>query len=141
MKFPYKKFFVQSRPSAKNHTVSRPVIPIHLEFGTHRIAYEALVDSSADYSIFHAEIGEVIDLNVRKGRRIRFAGVSGISQEGFRHPVRLEVGNRTFQASVVFAYHIGIPYGILGQAELFKEFVVVFDRERGWLELKPHRFR
>ncbi len=140
MKFPYKKFIVQPRPGAKSHIVSRPVIPIHLSFGTHRIAYEALVDSGADYSIFHAEIGEAIGLNVRKGKSVRFAGVSGISQEGFRHPVQLQVRNREFQTIVVFAYHLGIPYGILGQAEVFKQFVVVFDRERGWLALRPrHR--
>ena len=37
----------------------------------------------------------------------------------------------------LFAYGLKIPYGILGQAELFEWFVIVFDREAGWLNLKP----
>ena len=39
--------------------------------------------------------------------------------------------------SAVFAYGLKVPYGILGQAELFEWFVVAFDREAGWLDLKP----
>lgn len=116
--------------------VTRPVLSIHVAF-KQRVAYEALMDSGADYSIFHAEIGEAIGLEVRKGHRIIFTGVSGAAQEGFRHPVKLEVGTWRLPCSVVFAYGLKIPYGILGQAELFDWFVVVFDREAGWLDLKP----
>lgn len=138
MKFPYKKFFVQS-PGSSIHTVSRPVIPIHVHFGKFRIAYETLVDSGADYSVFHAEIGEAIGIGVKKGKRVHFAGVSGVSQKGFRHPIKLGLGKQIFDCSVVFAFGLGIPYGILGQSELFKQFVVVFDRESGWLKLRPRR--
>ncbi len=59
MKFPYKQFVVQSRPRGPTAIVSRPVLPVHVEF-KQRVAYEALVDSGADYSIFHAQIGETI---------------------------------------------------------------------------------
>ena len=136
MKFRYKKFVVQSRPSGPASVVARPVIPIHLT-SKQRVAYEALVDSGADYSFFHAEIGEAIGLDVRKGQRVVFAGVGGVPQEGFRHPVKLEVGKWRLPCNVVFAYGLKIPYGILGQAELFEWFVIVFDREAGWLNLKP----
>ena len=94
MKFSYKKFAVQSRPAGPATVVVRPVIPIHIG-STHRVAYEALVDSGADYSIFHAPIGEAIGIDVRKGQRVMFA------------------------------------------AEVFEWFVVVFDREAGWLDLRP----
>lgn len=136
MKFPHKKFVVQSRPSGPASVVTRPVIPIHMA-AQQRVAYEALVDSGADYSIFHAEIGEAIGLEMQKGHRVIFAGVSGVAQEGFRHSVKVEVGKWRLPCSAVFAYGLKIPYGILGQAELFDWFVVVFDREAGWLDLKP----
>ena len=139
MKFPYKKFVAQSRPGGPTSVVSRPVLPVHLGFGTHRVACEALVDSGADYSIFHAQIGEVIGLEIRKGQRMLFAGVAGVTQEGFRHSVRLGVGKWRLPCEIVFAYGLKIPYGILGQAELFKSFVIVFDREAGWIDLKPRR--
>lgn len=136
MKFPYKKFVVQSRPGGPASVVTRPVMPIHVA-SQQRVAYEALVDSGADYSIFHAQIGEAIGLEVRKGQRVIFAGVGGVAQEGFRHPVKLEVGKWRLPCSVVFAYGLKIPYGILGQAELFDWFVVVFDRQAGWFDLRP----
>ena len=136
MKFPYKKFAVQSRPAGPASIVSRPVIPVHLQCGVRRVACEALVDSGADYSIFHAQIGEAMGMEVRRGRRVLFAGVAGITQEGFRHSVKLEVGRWRFPCDMVFAYELKIPYGILGQAELFQWCVIVFDREAGWVELK-----
>ena len=139
MKFPYKKFVAQSRPGGSTSVVARPVIPVHLASGTSRVACEALVDSGADYSIFHAQIGEAIGMEIRKGRRMLFAGVAGVTQEGFRHSVRLGVGKWRLPCDVVFAYGLKIPYGILGQAELFESFVVVFDREAGWLDLRPRR--
>lgn len=135
MRFPYKKFVVQSRPGGPASVVTRPVVPIHV-VSHQRVAYEALVDSGADYSIFHAQIGEAIGLEVRKGRRVIFAGVGGVAQEGFRHPVKLEVGTWRLPCGVVFAYGLKIPYGIMGQAELFDRFVVVFDRQAGWLDLR-----
>ena len=82
MKFPYKKFSVQPRPSGPASIVARPVIPIHVT-SKQRVAYEALVDSGADYSIFHAEVGEAIGLEVRKGHRVLFAGVSGATHVQF----------------------------------------------------------
>jgi hypothetical protein len=139
MKLPYKKFLVRSHPGGPSQIVTRPVIPIRIRYKTAHLAYETLVDSGADYSIFHAEIGETVGIKVRTGARISFSGVSGHTQTGFRHPVELELAGRAFSSDIVFAYGLGMPYGILGQAELFKRFIVVFDRESGWLDLKPRR--
>ena len=38
--------------------VKRPIIPILIKSETKFIIYRALIDSGADYCIFHAEIGE-----------------------------------------------------------------------------------
>lgn len=65
--------------------------------------------------------------------------MAGVLQEGFRHHVSLEVGRWRFSCEIVFAYGLKIPYGIVGQTELFERLVVVFDRNAGWLELKPRR--
>lgn len=115
MKFAYKRFVVYP-PSGDTlpRSVLRPVIPVHIAFGRYRIAYEALLDSGADYLIFHAEIGEALPLPVQQGERIVFSGVAGVQQDGFRHAVQLKVGRRTLTCAVVFSYGLKIPYGILG---------------------------
>ena len=76
MKVPYKKFVVEPSPGGPSSNVGRHVIPVHLA-SKQRVAYEALVDSGADYSIFHAEIGEASGLQIRKGPRVVFSGVAG----------------------------------------------------------------
>ncbi|MBI4355729.1 MAG: retropepsin-like domain-containing protein [Candidatus Omnitrophica bacterium] len=108
-----------------------------MSVGQQRIAYEALVDSGADYSIFHAQIGEALGLDIRRGSRVTFAGVGGVAQEGFRHRIELDIQQQRFASHVVFAPGLKIPYGILGQEDLFERFVIVFDHKHGWLDLKP----
>lgn len=136
MRFPYKKFHVSSRPGSRLVSVCRPVIPIHVCCGRLRVAYEALLDSGADFSIFHAEIGEAIGLDVRRGSPITFAGVGGATCRGFRHPVSLALGAWSGRCGVVFAYGLNMPYGILGQAEIFNRFHIAFSRRDGWVELR-----
>lgn len=137
MKFPYKKFHVSSRPGERLESVSRPVIPIRVGCGRLQVAYEALLDSGADFSIFHAEIGEAIGLAVRKGRPVTFAGVGGGTCRGYRHRVWLEIGTWRAQCGLVFAYGLNMPYGLLGQADVFRRFVVTFVKSSGWIEIKP----
>lgn len=128
MQFSYKRFLVQPTPESKEYrTVLRPVIPIQLIVREQRIGYEALIDSGADYSIFHAEIGEAIGLDIIQGDRTVFSGVAGAGQEGFCHSVYLEVGGEEFLSRVIFCYGLKIPYGILGEEGFFERFRVVFD--------------
>ena len=69
MKFRYKKF----------GNVLRPVIPIKVSSSKNPegFGYEVLVDSGADLSIFHADIGEALGIDVKKGKPQEVFGVGG----------------------------------------------------------------
>lgn len=68
MKFRYKKY---------GPGIVRPVIPVDLSFGERAVSYEALIDSGADLCIFPAEIGELLGIQVERGRSETVAGITG----------------------------------------------------------------
>jgi hypothetical protein len=49
--------------------------------------------------------------------------------------VSLELGHWSARCGVVFAYGLNMPYGLLGQAEIFSRFDVTFSRVSGRIDL------
>jgi hypothetical protein len=131
MKFKYAKY---------NGQVLRPVVPIKVKNKNLEIGYQVLVDSGADFCLFHAEIGEAIGLDIKKGKKGIVTGVGGKSSEYFLHKVTLEVGGWPYEIEAGFLPEIGtrsIPYGLVGQIGFFEHFKVIFDRQSEEIELKP----
>lgn len=60
MKFKYKKL----APG-----LIRPIIPITLHYHNQSVTYEALVDSGADMSMFPAQIGELLGIDIKSGQK------------------------------------------------------------------------
>ncbi len=129
MKFRYSKF-------GQN---IRPVIQIQVKNKNEFLGYEVLVDSGADFSLFHTELAVALGIDVEKGKRGIITGVGGKSSEYFLHTVDIEVGGWPISMEVGFLPNIGgrlIPYGIVGQKGFFENFVVKFDLLKEEVELK-----
>jgi len=131
MQFPYKKFKLDDRTE-----LLKPIIPIGLLFNGKRIRHEALIDSGADFNIFNAEIGELLGINVRAGKKVQFSGIAGEPFEVYLHNLTLEVGGWQYKITSGFSYEIS-PYGfgILGQKGFFDLFRVEFIFSRGIIEI------
>lgn len=141
MNFSYKKFPADPIPAFPNRKgVFRPVIPIRIInplLKDKNIRYECLIDSGADYSIFHAGIGEYIGLDVKKGSELVFQGISGTEQKSYFHEVIIEIGGWECRSFIGFSYDIdNLPYGILGQVEFFDFFEIKFNYNKENIELK-----
>ena len=139
MRLPYKKLPLRPVPPARRSFVRRPVIPVHILHAGRGVACEALLDSGADFSIFHAEIADAMGLDLRKAEPVRFSGVSGSGCRGRRRNVTLELAGHRIRCAVVFADGLNLPYAILGQAEVFRRFVITFDGKEGWVDIRPRR--
>ena len=135
MRFPYKKFKL-----ADGIELFKPIIPIGLLFNGKQIRYEALIDSGADFNIFNAEIGEIIGINIRDGKKVQFSGIAGEPFEVYLHGLTLEVGGWQYKIVAGFSYEIS-PYGfgILGQKGFFDLFRVKFIFSKGIIEITPER--
>ncbi|MCX6703102.1 MAG: retropepsin-like aspartic protease [Candidatus Zambryskibacteria bacterium] len=129
MKFDYKRY---------GQTL-RPVMPIKLLGSNGPIGYEVLVDSGADMCIFHAEIGEALGIDIKKGKPREVFGVGGKSSIYYLHTVTIEVGGWEYEIEGGFMSDVSgriMPYGIVGQRGFFSNFIIKFDLAKEEIELK-----
>lgn len=131
MQFPYKKFKLTDGTE-----LLKPIIPIGLLFNGKSVKYEALIDSGADFNIFNAEIGELLGINIRSGKKVKFSGIAGEPFEVFLHNLTLEIGGWQYKIVAGFSYEIS-PYGfgILGQKGFFDIFRIKFIFSKGIIEI------
>ena len=143
MKFDYFKFPLDEKSTIserKSHL--RPVIPLQIkaENGL-QIGYYVLIDSGADFCIFHGEIGEAIGIDVKSGPKTSFGGVQASNKQcvGYAHSVCLVVGGHEIPSRVCFSYDIDQRngYAIVGQHGFFDSFKVRFELLKERVELDP----
>lgn len=139
MNFKYKKFPVnpENCPFPDKKSSLRPVIQIDFETPNGKFYYFALIDSGADYCMFHAKIGEMLDLDIKKGKPLIFYGTSGEPQKAYFHKVTFKVGGIDHLCEVGFSYDMEkLPYGLLGQDGFFNKWIVKFEYHKENVELK-----
>ena len=138
LKFPYQKFPSGPNDAFPDHKqAQRPVITIKVKCNNKEIEYLALIDSGADFCMFHAEIGEHLGIDVNKGKRLKFFGVTGDKQVAYFHKIKIEVGGHEKECYCGFSHELNkMPYGILGQKGFFDQFKVSMDYNKNRIELK-----
>lgn len=128
MKFRYKRF---------GSNIVRPVIPIELIYLKQIVPYEVLVDSGADICIFDAQIGELLGLNIKLGRKEIVSGITGYAESYYIHQVTMRIGGWPYVIEAGFLPNINSSgYGVVGQKGFFDHFIVKFDLLREEIELK-----
>lgn len=96
-----------------------------------------LIDSGADYCIFHALIGEQLGLDVKSGVPLVFFGTSGEPQKAYFHEISFKIGGHPHKCKVGFSYDMDkLAYGLLGQDGFFNNWVVRFEYQKGNIDLK-----
>ena len=141
MKFDYWRLQADSIPPFPHrYSIIRPIIRTVIYHKEKSEKYLVLIDSGADYCIFHAQLGEILDIDVKSGKKTDFFGIGGVKQEAYFHSIILKVGGWKYDCYAGFSYDIEkLPYGLLGQAGFFNLFVICFDYTNGVIELKPKR--
>lgn len=115
----------------------RPIIPIALRHNKKELKYVALLDSGADFNIFHSELTEILDIDLTKLRKSTFGGINK-GAHGSSHMTVIEIGvdNYTFDTPVYFSTDISLDgYGIVGQQGFFDKFKILFNRDAKKIEL------
>ena len=130
MKFGYKQY---------GPDTIRPIIPIRVLTKDVSLRYEVLVDSGADFCLFHAEVGEAIGLDIKKGKLDTVSGVGGKISTFYWHTIEIETGGWKQSVKVGFLPNVGgrsAPYGIVGQKGFFEYFTIKFDYSKKEVEIK-----
>ena len=134
----YKSFSATKiKPFPDRQFVHRPVIAIQLLFGNKSLEYEALIDSGADFCIFHAEMATILGIPVNEGKEMIFYGTGGAPQLAYFHEIQINIGGWPMNLYCGFSNEMKtLPYGILGQVGFFDRFKIEFDYQNKRIELK-----
>jgi hypothetical protein len=116
MNFPY--IFLEGR--------YLPIVPLELE-GLEWIELRAFVDSGASYSIFHADIAEILGVEYTKGEKSYMTVGDGAQIPVYSHDIHVRFNEREFTAKIGFSNKLGIGFDILGREGFFDRFVICFD--------------
>jgi Aspartyl protease len=135
MQFDYQKRPVLTDPVAP--WVIKPYLRITLSHNSSSVELDALIDSGADVSIFHASLAKALGLDVEAGLQQHFRGISGEPIPSYFHTLQLQVmGLSPIQVAVAFTDSPGVV-ALLGQADFFQAHQIKFERYKERIEINP----
>ncbi len=108
----------------------RPIIPVTIRYLKREISYLALLDSGADFNIFHGDIAKLLKIDLSKQKNsMSFGGIrEGSIGKGYFMPLELGINNIFFTTTAVFSNDISNNgYGILGEQGFFHNFKILFN--------------
>ncbi|NOT60112.1 MAG: hypothetical protein HOP19_07790 [Acidobacteria bacterium] len=90
-------------------------IPIEIElfYAGNHVTVTAKVDCGSAVCLFSNEDGHDLGIPVEQGIPKRLSGLTG-SLDAFGHEVVIQIGTITFQSTVYFAKHLGLPRNLFG---------------------------
>ena len=106
-----------------------PYLPVRLSVtdGTPTPRIEALIDSGSAYTLFRADIGLALGLDVTGGIHTVTGGiVSGQAIDMYFHDVTLWLGADVIDITAGFSPQMSIG-AILGRRGFFEHFIITFD--------------
>lgn len=139
MNFRYRKFPVDSNncPFPNKKSALRPVVQVDFETSNGNFGYLVLIDSGADYCIFHASVGEQLGLDIKSGKLLIFFGTSGEPQKAYFHKITFNIGGHPHTCEVGFSYDMEkLAYGLLGQDGFFNKWMVKFEYQKENIDLR-----
>lgn len=126
MKFSYK--VIELPLGSRREFLMKPIIPVTLLHKNTFIRVEALIDSGADFTLFHKEIGDALGLKWESGEPHEFIGVTGKKGTAYFHTLHLKIGRWSKHIMCAFSDDLGEEnYCILGQEGFFEYFKILFD--------------
>lgn len=123
----------------KAERYKRPLIPITLQFENNKINTLALIDSGADFNVFHSELAELLEINLDVLEEKEFGGIKKdkVQCKGKLAMVEIGINDEYFDSPVIFSSDISDNgYGILGQNGFFDHFRITLDYKTDNIYLK-----
>ncbi len=97
MKFNYLKFpSTPNEPFPNRKYALRPVLPVLIKNNGQKINYGAIIDSGADHSVFHSEIGKLLGIEIEKGKNRGEEHQAQLTGEPHKEQGRNEGGRKDY---------------------------------------------
>ena len=118
--FPYREIGIDPR-------IFRPLIPITLIYQKRFAQTAALLDSGADYNLFHGDVATYLGIDLTSGIKRHIQGIKG-SITGYEHKITLRVNAHRYKTKVIFSSQIpDNALAVLGNTGFFDHFSVEFN--------------
>ncbi len=111
-----------------------PIIPIGFKGENGLVYYDAFVDSGAGYSVFQFDVVEDLNLNLNRGEKEYVTVGDGSLIIVYVHRLKIQIGEREFEADIGFSKQLGIGFNIIGRKDIFEEFRICFDEKEKIVE-------
>ena len=111
-----------------------PIITIQMKNKEEWLIIDAFVDTGASYSLFHADVAELLGLVLENGELSEMITGDGDSMKVYIHKIKVVVANTEFIASIGFSKDIGVGFNIIGRKDIFDRFIVCFHEKGKFLE-------
>lgn len=101
----------------------------------------SLVDSGADYCLFHSSVGDELGIDLKTGWAKEFGGIAaGQSVQAYMHTMEIEIqgfgGRVEIEAGFADSDAIG---GLLGGIGFFDNYKVTLEKYKGRIQIEPRR--
>ncbi|MBI3290048.1 hypothetical protein HYZ78_01495 [Candidatus Microgenomates bacterium] len=116
--------------------IHRPIIDIIIKSGKKFAIYPVLIDSGADFCIFHIELAKAFQIKLSK-KTTKVRGISQHPASGKWGEVELRVAGQSYKTRVLFAEMSQFTHGVLGQRGFFEYFDVNFSLHKQTIEITP----
>jgi hypothetical protein len=114
-----------------------PVASVGLQINSKWTVVETYVDSGAFYTLFNAQLGKNLGLDLYKGRKVLAQVGDGSLIPVFLHRLPMQIGPYQFTATVGFSEKLGVRLNLLGRQDIFDRFRICFDEKRRTLSFQP----
>lgn len=111
--------------------VPRPIIDLAINYKKNKpVAFQFLLDSGADFNLFPGYLGEMLKINVNKGKKQLARGIGGVQIETLFHDgIGIFIEGYKIETNSYFSYQQQIP--LLGQNGFFDKCdKVLFNRKK-----------
>jgi hypothetical protein len=116
----------------------RPHIPLVLEYGNRQERSLPLLDTGADFSIFHRSVSDSLGLDPAQGTLRQFNNADGSIFEVCEFRLSVEIAGARFPARICFADQSALAeFPLLGRLDIFEKFRVTVCEQDQYVELVP----
>lgn len=111
-----------------------PIIDVEIFHKDKSIATKAYVDSGATYSIFNADLADILELDYKKGKKYYPIGIGGHIC-AYLNKVTLKIKDFDIPCEILFSDEFVVKFNLLGRVGLFDRFRICFDDQEKFLYL------
>lgn len=113
-----------------------PIIPVKLR-GREWTEFLAFLDTGASYSIFQADVAEILGIKMEDGEEREVVIGDGDKLKVYLHKIEVALAGKEFLALIGFSKGLGTGLNILGRKDIFEQFTICFKEKEKAIEFTP----